>query len=1194
MEDSNQARIMMAQAMLDSGVADDRNRPREKKDFTENAVRVLERRYLVKDSDKNPLENPDGMFRRVSGNLAQADQNYLDQADQEAVHQAVQQTEQEFYQTMSALLFLPNSPTLMNAGATLQQLSACFVLPVEDSLDHIFGQVKQTALIHKSGGGTGFSFSRLRPKGDLVGSTGGVASGPVGFIRAFDTATDVVKQGGTRRGANMAILNVDHPDILEFIHSKDNMDMLENFNISVAVTDDFMEAVRTGGTFSTVNPRNGQRTGTLDAREVWEQIISSAHKTGDPGLMFIDAVNRENPNPHLGAIESTNPCFAGAVRLATNLGLLTFEELNRTQSEIRVTTDNRVQDAGEQREGSAAAVAVAPRTRPGTQLRDAVPVFKTRVNWPVFTLTTQRGYQVTATEDHRFHTPQGPRELRSLEPGEEVLIQSGQGAWSANQDLPPFPTTGRLRARVQRGEASPPTRWSAQLGQLMGWITGDGWFTQSTPREDTPAHTVGLTFRAGSRGQAARFQDIITNWLGTNASVTEQDGALTLRYGSSLHHLLAATGMQPATPAEREVPASLWAAPREAVTGFISALCTAASTVHTPSHGQDGPISIASSSGKLLQQVQLLLLNEGIVSTVHHGTPAGASSEPTQHHQEGLHQLSIDGPSRGAFLDRIGLLAQPDTGGSAQQCSTGPAEARAQAFTDQVKSIEFAGIQDVYCTTEPQTHSIVANGFVATQCGEQPLLPNESCNLGSINLARMVRYDRSGTAHVDRDLLEEVCTTAVHMMDNVIDVNLYPADIIGEVTRSTRRIGIGVMGWADLLVQLGIPYDSQEARDLAKTIMSAIQQNVHRASADLARTRGPYPEWLPQEHGGDDAVPVRNTAPTTIAPTGTISIIAGVSSGIEPLFGLSYVRNVMDGTHLVEVNPYFQAAARAGGFHSQKLMETIAQTGSIQDSPDVPQWAKDIFKVASDISPEDHVLMQAAWQKYTDNAVSKTINFPNSATLQDIKTAYQTAHETNCKGITVYRDGSHEDQVLSTGQTGQQRLPLTPSARERPRVVRGQTERVRSGHGNVYITTNFHESDTPFEVFCAVGKAGGCDSAQLEAVSRLASMALRSGIDPQEIIDNLKGITCCPSWDEGILVRSVPDALARGLSRAIDPDGDPTSQDAWNNLDPIERRHRERLERHGPTICPDCGSDIVYQEGCRRCVSPRCGWSECE
>ncbi len=776
--------------------------------LTENAKIVLQRRYLSKDREGNVLENPEGMFRRVAHNLSQADLNY---ATSEAERQA---TEEEFNDVMRTLEFLPNSPTLMNAGRELQQLSACFVLPVEDSLESIFTTVKQTALIHKSGGGTGFSFSRLRPSEDVVGSTGGIASGPVSFIRAFDTATDVVKQGGTRRGANMGILNVNHPDILKFIRSKEDGKNLINFNISVAVTQEFMERVNAGLDYDLINPRTGLVTGQLNARDVFDLIAEMAWKTGDPGIVFLDRINQGNPNPHLGNIESTNPC------------------------------------------------------------------------------------------------------------------------------------------------------------------------------------------------------------------------------------------------------------------------------------------------------------------------------------------------------------------------------------------------------------------------GEQPLLPYESCNLGSINLARMVRYT-DGEAVVDWDRLARVIRTATHMLDNVIDMNRYPIPEIDLMSKKTRRIGVGVMGFADLLIALGVRYDSTEALELGSQVMRRIQQETYQTSTELAERRGVFPAWegsvYNQPGPSGERRRMRNSAPVTIAPTGTISIIAGASSGIEPLFALSYVRNVMDHTRLVEGNPYFEAVAKHEGFYSPELMEQLALKGSLAEL-DVPDWVKEVFRTSHDITPEWHVRIQAAFQQYTDNAVSKTINFPYDATVDDMARAYMLAHELGCKGITVYRDSSKADQVLSTGETGTHTAIATlptdarPTAgelvlrtpRQRPRTIPGVTERLRTGHGNMYVTVNFDEQGKPFEVFGALGKAGGCDSAQLEAISRLVSLALRSGIDPQAVIDQLRGITCCPAWDNGTLVRSSPDAVALALERHLTADAPapilrPDAVQLKFSTDPrlLEANPAEARPAgggsngyHASRRCPDCNTPVIFQEGCLMCVS--CGWNKCE
>lgn len=788
----DEARRRIRGAMVASGLAGKING--RSTELTENSEVVLRRRYLSKDREGNILEDPDGMFRRVARNLSMTELNYppATEADRQAV-------EDEFYGVMRRLEFMPNSPTLMNAGRELQQLSACFVLPVNDSLDSIFERVKETALIHKSGGGTGFSFSRLRPEGDVVGSTGGVASGPVSFINAFDAATDVVKQGGTRRGANMGILNVDHPDILRFIHSKEDGEHLVNFNISVAVTEEFMQRVERGQSYDLVNPRTGEVAGQLNAREVFQELVQMAWQTGDPGIVFLDRINRDNPNPQLGRIESTNPC------------------------------------------------------------------------------------------------------------------------------------------------------------------------------------------------------------------------------------------------------------------------------------------------------------------------------------------------------------------------------------------------------------------------GEQPLLPFESCNLGSLNVARMVKYTDNDVV-MDWDRLAEAVRIGVRMLDNVIDMNNYPLDEIEEMSKKTRRIGMGIMGFSDLLVQMGVRYDSEEALELGGQVMRRIQDETYKASMELSESRGTFPAWEGSVYNRPGNIRrMRNSAPVTIAPTGTISIISGASSGIEPLFALSYVRNVMDNTRLVEGNPYFEAVARSEGFYSQELMEQLAQQGTLHNL-DVPEWVKDVFRTSHDITPEWHVRMQAAFQQYTDNSVSKTINFPKTATVEDVAEAYRLAYETGCKGITVYRDGSKEGQVLSTGQTNaadekspdaeESHQALVP--KKRPRRIRGVTERVNTGHGNMYVTINFMEEGKPFEVFSTLGKAGGCDSAQLEAISRLASLALRSGVSAEDVIEQLRGITCCPFWDEGTLVRSAPDAVALALQRFIDgaagePERVAESKSVQMQFVP------EPIYRNGngnggalPTArkCPDCNTPVIYQEGCMTCIY--CGWNKCE
>ena len=744
--------------------------------LTENALRVLERRYLKKDKRGQVIETPEEMFRRVAQAIASAELTYDPKAD-------VRAREEEFYQVMANLEFLPNSPTLMNAGRELGQLSACFVLPVEDSMESIFNAVKYTALIHKSGGGTGFSFSKLRPEKDRVGSTGGVASGPVSFMRAFDTATDVIKQGGMRRGANMAILNVDHPDIMKFIVAKEDPTAFTNFNLSVAVTSEFMEKVEAGSDYNLINPRTKEVEGKLNAKEVFDKIVDMAWETGDPGIVFIDRINQGNPTPQLGKIESTNPC------------------------------------------------------------------------------------------------------------------------------------------------------------------------------------------------------------------------------------------------------------------------------------------------------------------------------------------------------------------------------------------------------------------------GEQPLLAYESCNLGSINLSRMLRTI-NGTTEIDYPKLAETVKIAVRFLDNVIEVNKFPLPEIAEATRKSRKIGLGVMGFADMLIQLGISYDSEEALQIAADIMHFINEEACNASVELAKQRGIFPAFNGSIYDTPDGLRLRNASCTTIAPTGTLSIIAGCSSGIEPLFALSYVRNILDGAQLIEVNPYFEEAARDGGFYSEELMQQLADGARLHDMDKVPDDIKRLFVTAHEISPEWHVRMQAAFQRSTNNAVSKTVNFPQEATREDIAKVYMLAYREGLKGITIYRDRSRDAQVLTTGKIeGVEGAALTP--RKRSKITTGITERVTTGCGYIYVTVNSDERGI-CEVFSTLGKAGGCASAQLEATCRLISLALRSGVDVASVVRQLRGIRC-PSiaWEGGKSILSCADAIASVLEKHISSDSGhgeesskleaaPSSEDSGHGVD---------TARNIVGQCPDCGGLLVYQEGCFIC--PSCGYTKC-
>ncbi|PIQ89305.1 MAG: ribonucleoside-diphosphate reductase, adenosylcobalamin-dependent [Candidatus Omnitrophica bacterium CG11_big_fil_rev_8_21_14_0_20_42_13] len=754
--------------------------------LSDNALKVLEKRYLKKDSEGKVCESTEDMFKRVAHTIAQTEKLYGKDAA------CIKAIEKDFYSIISNLEFMPNSPTLMNAGRELGQLSACYVLPVNDSMEDIFEALKSASLIHKSGGGTGFSFSRLRSKNSMVKSTGGVASGPVSFMKVFDAATQAVKQGGMRRGANMGILRCDHPDILEFITCKENNKDITNFNISVAITDEFMKKMESGQDYNLIDPHTHKPVGHLNAKEVFDLIVKQAHKNGEPGIIFIDKMNEFNPTPELGEYESTNPC------------------------------------------------------------------------------------------------------------------------------------------------------------------------------------------------------------------------------------------------------------------------------------------------------------------------------------------------------------------------------------------------------------------------GEQVLLPYESCNLGSINLSSLVD-ETQGSHDVNWDRLKEVTRIAVRFLDNVIDTNRFPLPVIEENTKRTRKIGLGVMGWGSMLCRLKIPYDSEKALKLADKIMSVVLKEARAESERLAKEKGVFPAYKQSIYArSNKKIKLRNATLTTIAPTGTISIIAGpCSSGIEPLFALSYYRNVMDNDKLIEVDNIFEATAKERGFYSRKLMEKIAEKGTIHDLEEVPDDIKRVFVTAHDISPEWHIKMQAVFQKYTDNAVSKTVNFSQHATIEDVKTVYLLAYQLGCKGVTIYRDKSRQEQVLNIGKSESSpeiNLSVKVGPRPRPEVTIGTTTKVATGCGNLYVTINSDEAGKPFEVFTQMGKAGGCAASQLEAVGRLVSLSLRSGVDLKAMIEQLRGIRCpSPSWEKGVRIFSCTDAIARVIERRLMDHSlkEPVKETMPVNVNELAGviKAPSRISKNIIGVCPDCGGALRHEEGCMKCQG--CGYSKC-
>jgi len=824
-----------------------------------NAITVLEKRYLLKDETGKPVEKAEDLFWRVSRTVAAPDAKYGASAG------AVETLAEAFYAVMASRQFMPNSPTLMNAGRPLGQLSACFVLPVEDTLsngqDGIYDTLRSMALVHQSGGGTGFSFSRLRPKNDIVRSTMGVASGPVSFMSLYDSSTDVVKQGGTRRGANMGILRVDHPDILDFIACKDDITKITNFNISVAVTDAFMDALAKGEKYALYDPRSGDPVGMLDAREVWGKIIHGAWKTGEPGVFFIDRANHFNPVPHLGSYEATNPC------------------------------------------------------------------------------------------------------------------------------------------------------------------------------------------------------------------------------------------------------------------------------------------------------------------------------------------------------------------------------------------------------------------------GEQPLLAYDVCNLGSINLGRFLNEQ----GEIEWDALRRVVHLTTHFLENVIDANAYPLPEITDLAQRIRRIGLGVMGLADLFVRMGIPYDSAEAVELGRRLQQFVDDEAKNESERLASIRGVFPEWERSIWGPDATCArdargnrirpmrkLRNCNVTTVAPTGTISIIASCSSGIEPLFAVAFMRN-QAGVLMPDVNEDFTAIARREGWYSDDLMARIAAAGHIRFD-EVPEKWQRVFVTANEIAPEWHIRMQAAFQEHNDSAISKTCNFAHDASEEYVEQIYRMAFDLGCKGVTVYRDGSRDQQVLSTGSTALKvaeeatrsgkstaRADLAmPAAeniesarsvmadqagliaemeaevarlkqqvhelesenlnrrqkRSRPELLKGSTRRLQTPLGDLYVTITEDDKGQPFEIFMSLGKAGGALMADVEAIGRLISLALRSGIPAKAIYRQLRGISSDRAIGFGTnKVLSVPDAVGIALEKYMSEKQGVqvdlltvTAETAVPTPPVAVTRDDTQMMMDGmhetlAGACPDCGSQLEFAEGCMKCHV--CGFSEC-
>jgi len=1234
--------------------------------LSENSIKVLEKRYLRRDLDGAYLETPAGMFYRVAYHIAQVEREHG--GDVEAATKV-------FYDLLSERRFFPNSPTFTGAGTPLGQLAACFVLPIEDDMgkadDGIFSTLRVAALIQQTGGGNGFSFSRLRPKNDIVHTSSGRATGPVGFLRVYDQAFGEIAQGGSRRGANMGVLRVDHPDIEEFISSKAEEGKIANFNISVAITDEFMAAVRDDTDFALRNPRDGHVWRTVRARDLFAKIIKYAHHNGEPGALFIDAANRSNPVPHLYDLEATNPCFVGTTRVPTEYGLLTIAELADMEQGSFIVTDNRAL-ANEQAGNS-----------PGVALRAASPAWMTRQQAQVLRLVTKQGYSVTATPDHRFLTPGGYVALSDLQPGDRVLLQSGEGIWSRNEQLPQVEAlqeqmatmahggshiTGRTvqRSDFRRQYASLPTTWSHALGVALGTLVGDGWLSEES---NSP---VGFAF--SDLDSLQYVHDTLSQWFGVG-HIHQRNKVYQLTYGRLPLAFFQSLGVSSARAHEKRVPSSMWRAPRAAVVGFLQGLFSADGSVQVNAAKQDCTVRLASSSQTLLEEVQILLSNFGIVARIHLRRTAGVRQMPdgkggsALYEHQPQYELIIGKANRDIFAEKIGFLQQ-----AKQTLLLSFIEGKSRAtnrevYEDTVASVEEAGAADVYDLTQPDTHSLIANGLVAHNCGEQWLGPYENCCLGSINLANHVINGAEGAPVVDWELLERTIRESTSFLDNVVSANAYVPAVpqVAEAAYRARRIGLGIMGLGDMMYKLGIRYGSEEGQEFAAQIMEFVRYHSMRRSVELAAARGAFLAfdgsiYDPQRAGGMAWQPpqpmrpyvrdwqrpvvdwrqivrgiedhgIRNAAQTTVAPTGTIATVVGCEGyGCEPVFALGYIRHFKDGDKNVELaytSPLFEQALNGANLDEAtkaRIKQHAATYGSCQTVEELPDHLRHTFVVSSDISAEEHVLMQAAIQAFTDNSISKTCNFPEGATEDDVAKAYMLAWETGCKGLTVYVTGSREQVVLETKATRQKKeepgaqteAAVTTNGvyanghveadeghavidfkhamvkRPRPAKLHGATYRKDTPLGTAYVTVNSDERNEPFEVFMNVGKAGTEVTAVSEAMGRLISLILRmpGNLPPSErlrwVMDEMAGIGGGRPLGFGVnRVRSLPDGIAQVLAEHLS-ELSTTVDEAL----PAEQLALPIAAKPIGDICPECGeASFLNVEGCRKCAV--CGYSEC-
>ncbi|MFH1210500.1 MAG: LAGLIDADG family homing endonuclease [archaeon] len=1213
--------------------------------FSDNALTILNRRYLHRDDAGKVTENPKDMLYRVARTVAAVDLNYG------VTQPEVDETTKNFYGLMARNLFLPNSPTLRGAGID-SNLAACFVLPVYDSRKSIFKTLQDAVEIQAFGGGTGFSFSELRPDGSIISSTKGTSRGPLPFIDIYDKVIgEVIAQGGVRQGANMGILNYNHPDIMKFIRYKSSLNeknkrvvneyvaesgldlesdevktlekilvrnlQLSNFNLSVGITEDFMRMAQEGKEYELINHK-GNAVGKLNAKQVLDEIVKGAWRTGDPGVIYLDRIERDNPTPALGKIISTNPCVVGSTLVSTEFGLIRMKELVKNHGEggIGIVTDSRIPIKVQNMDGT---IMFIEQNQDMVGLRVVSCAFFSGIK-PVYKLLTKSGYELEVTSDHKIFTTKGKKKLIELVPGKDkVLIQDHEGVFNKKSEITLSAPNVYIGSNGRVYTLNLPKKWSKELGQILGLLVGDGWL-----RDNDKNRRVGFTFSKSDKEVLDYIKPLINGLYGKEIKeVKRKNGVFHLSYHSKYFvDFFKKLGVLPVYAQEKKVPEMLFGANKEAVIGFLQGLFTADGTLRDSKKSSSDWIALTSKSIGLLKQVQVLLINLGIKSRIFNRSRKSrdklfkyrnVKGKTKYYSSDGiLYELGIFGGNIEKFKEKIGFLNKSKQDKLNDFRSK---ERRAIPFSDLVVDIIYCGEKEVYDLTEPATHSMICNGIVTTQCGEQPLLPYEACNLGSINLAKMLNGDG-----IDYTRLEKTARAAVRFLDNVIDANAYVVPEIEEMTKGNRKIGLGVMGFADMLVQLGIPYNSQQGLDVAEKVMQFINDRAQEASHELADLKGSFPNL-------DKSIftrPIRNATRTTIAPTGTISTLFDASSGIEPYFALYYVRgSIFDAEgrpteHLAIANPYLDKFLRDKGIDPRPVVEYIKKAGTILGAPKVPKEIQELFLTSNEVPVEQHLRMQSAFQNHIDNAVSKTINLKSDATIEDIANAYWLSYTLgNVKGLTVYRDGSKGAQVLTTIRDDSKKTfedvlagnPVRGRHDKDKKWFFGATVEQKTGCGKLFCTVN-QDQHGPIEIFNNMNPAGGCSSAQLASSGINVSLGLQSNVDPKSYIKHNRAIKC-PQRNELVGMLSCSEAYSQalddfmGIMELLPPNFVKRFDDAvekyfamkeknGNGKAPVALDNRDGMNRVD-AVCPTCRSPLFYGEGCKggKCMAPGCGFSSC-